>query len=253
MARLDGGGGRDEIALGAGAIGREDDTGCEDGGGLGTANGLDLATGLDFVAGLAALNGLDNATGLERVAGFGDAPTGGGAAAGFDAGAVRALFCTPCTQLANCWRRAAAGSRCRARARPHRAARRAAVADSAAERLPFSYALPVCDRALRGRSAGGRTIGLRADMDALPMEEGTDLPFRSRNPGRFHGCGHDGHMTMLLGAVDVFTGIFGMDFDTPHPVWRARFPVGDRRPGRPDRVRSLSPDSKGWIQAARAD
>lgn len=47
----------------------------------------------------------------------------------------------------------------------------------------------------------GRTIGLRADMDALPMEEQTNLPYRSTNPGVFHGCGHDGHMTMLLGAA----------------------------------------------------
>lgn len=47
----------------------------------------------------------------------------------------------------------------------------------------------------------GRTIGLRADMDALPMEERTNLPYASRNPGVFHGCGHDGHMTMLLGAA----------------------------------------------------
>ena len=47
----------------------------------------------------------------------------------------------------------------------------------------------------------GRTIGLRADMDALPMDEETNLPYRSRTPGVFHGCGHDGHMTMLLGAA----------------------------------------------------
>lgn len=47
----------------------------------------------------------------------------------------------------------------------------------------------------------GRTIGLRADMDALPMEEQTNLPYASRNPGVFHGCGHDGHTTMLLGAA----------------------------------------------------
>ena len=47
----------------------------------------------------------------------------------------------------------------------------------------------------------GRTIGLRADMDALPMEEQTNLPYSSRNPGVFHGCGHDGHTTMLLGAA----------------------------------------------------
>jgi amidohydrolase len=47
----------------------------------------------------------------------------------------------------------------------------------------------------------GRSIGLRADMDALPMEERTNLPYASRNDGVFHGCGHDGHMTMLLGAA----------------------------------------------------
>ncbi|UIJ70470.1 M20 aminoacylase family protein [Aurantimonas sp. HBX-1] len=47
----------------------------------------------------------------------------------------------------------------------------------------------------------GRRIGLRADMDALPMDELSNLPFRSTIPGRFHGCGHDGHTTMLLGAA----------------------------------------------------
>ncbi|MEI2385195.1 M20 aminoacylase family protein [Breoghania sp. JC706] len=54
---------------------------------------------------------------------------------------------------------------------------------------------------LQGKGPGGRTIGLRADMDALPMDEQTNLPFASQNPGRFHGCGHDAHTTMLLGAA----------------------------------------------------
>lgn len=65
---------------------------------------------------------------------------------------------------------------------------------------------------IKGRNAAsGKVIGLRADMDALPIHEETNLEHRSTIPGKMHACGHDGHTAMLLGAAKYLTET--RDFD----------------------------------------
>ncbi|XAZ23167.1 M20 family metallopeptidase [Sinorhizobium sp. B11] len=54
---------------------------------------------------------------------------------------------------------------------------------------------------IKGKGEGSRTVGLRADMDALPLTEITGKPWASKTPGKMHACGHDGHTAMLLGAA----------------------------------------------------
>ncbi len=54
---------------------------------------------------------------------------------------------------------------------------------------------------IKGKKNGGKSVGLRADMDCLPMHETGTVPYKSTHAGRAHACGHDGHTTMLLGAA----------------------------------------------------
>ena len=72
---------------------------------------------------------------------------------------------------------------------------------------------------IRGRGASGRSIGLRADMDCLPMDEEGESPWKSRNGGRMHACGHDGHTTMLLGAAKYLADTRNFD-GTVHVIFQ---------------------------------
>ena len=53
---------------------------------------------------------------------------------------------------------------------------------------------------------GGRTVALRADMDTLPLQEESDKSYKSQNPDACHACGHDGHMAILMGVIQMLAG-----------------------------------------------
>ncbi|MDP8947184.1 MAG: amidohydrolase, partial [Actinomycetota bacterium] len=81
---------------------------------------------------------------------------------------------------------------------------------SALEGLPLDIQTGVAENGivatLRG-GGNGPTVGLRADMDALPIHEETSLPFASEIEGKMHACGHDGHTSMLVGAAHALSGM----------------------------------------------
>ena len=68
---------------------------------------------------------------------------------------------------------------------------------------------------IKGKSdSSGKVIGLRADMDALPIHEATGLDYASKTPGAMHACGHDGHTAMLLGAAKYLSETRNFDGTT---------------------------------------
>ena len=75
---------------------------------------------------------------------------------------------------------------------------------AALDGLPLEFETGVAENGIVATLRGGGdvpTVALRADMDALPIQEETDLPFASETEGRMHACGHDGHTSMLVGAA----------------------------------------------------
>ncbi len=81
---------------------------------------------------------------------------------------------------------------------------------SALDGLPLEIKTGVAENGivatLRGEGEGP-VVGLRADMDALPIQEETGLPFASETDGKMHACGHDGHTSMLVGAAHALSGM----------------------------------------------
>jgi amidohydrolase len=81
---------------------------------------------------------------------------------------------------------------------------------AALEGLPLDIQTGVAENGVVATLKGGGdgpTVGLRADMDALPILEETGLPFASQSEGKMHACGHDGHTSMLVGAAHALSGM----------------------------------------------
>ncbi len=104
---------------------------------------------------------------------------------------------------------------------PSSATARSAPAGLVAERLRglgLEVRYPVAKTGVVGILRGGRpgrVVALRADIDALPIEETSDLPFRSQVKGVMHACGHDAHTAILLGAVEVLAAPEGRACPAP--------------------------------------
>lgn len=101
------------------------------------------------------------------------------------------------------------------------------VADSLRE-MGIEIEVGVAETGVVARIGEGRpAVGIRADMDALPIEEANDVPYKSRTPGLMHACGHDAHTSMLLGVAKLLnelpdrpTGEIRLLFQPSEEKWR---------------------------------
>ena len=100
----------------------------------------------------------------------------------------------------------------------------------------------------RGRLDGRPMVALRADMDALPVQESTGLPFSSTVPGVMHACGHDGHTSMLIGATELL-----LRRPPPRPVRLIWQPAEERGTGAAALIRAGVLDGVGLIFGGHVD
>lgn len=100
-----------------------------------------------------------------------------------------------------------------------------------------------------GRGDDSKKIALRADIDALPIQEETELPFSSENDGVMHACGHDGHTTMVLGAAELLVH----DGELPAPVRLLFQPAEERGAGAKAMIAAGALDNVSMIFGGHVD